>query len=103
MKRGKPSLAAVSVACTVTTPLSAGQSGDVHPLRRIGGNTVDSFTGANAILQAGGRSSTMVIIATDVDYEVHRYFAAHMEYKPYTEPAVYRDTPFPCCWVGVCT
>jgi membrane-associated phospholipid phosphatase len=89
MKLWQPSVAATLATFALTAPASAESPTEVHPLSRIGSNTVDSFTGTNAILHAGGVASTMIPIGTDVDYEVHRYFAGHPEYDPCTVPAVY--------------
>ncbi len=62
----------------------------ITPFSNIWGNTMDSFTGYNFLFHAGGAASTVLIIKSDTDYNVHNYFAEREDkINPYTVPAVY--------------
>ena len=89
MKCWGGSLTSGLLACTLATPGFAQEADPVHPFSRIGSNTLESLAGTNAILHAASVSSTMVLVATDVDYEVQGHSPDHREYDPYPLPAVY--------------
>lgn len=65
------------------------QSPDLSLFENIGNNIVNSFKGDNLYLHLAGIASTVLIVTTDTDYHVHKFFYDHEEFGNAARPIIY--------------
>lgn len=58
------------------------------PFTSIGDNIIASFSDRNAAVHLAAGLTTIILISTDVDYNVHNYFSENRQYSAWTDPAV---------------
>ncbi len=68
---------------------------DINLFSNLGNNIVNSFKGNNAYLHLAGVASTILIVTTNTDYHVEKFFNEHEEYGNLARPAVWFGTLSP--------
>lgn len=66
----------------------------------LGDNIVNTFKGDNLYLHLAGIASTAIIVSTNTDYYVHKYFNENETYGNFARPAVRFGTFFPFAVAG---
>jgi len=61
----------------------------------LGNNIVNSFKGENLYLHLAGIASTALIVTTNTDYYVHKYFNDHESYGNFARPVIRFGMYFP--------
>jgi membrane-associated phospholipid phosphatase len=83
----------------LTTFVNAQQNISVRPqldpFGNFGNNIVNSFKGNNLYFHLAGVAATAVLVTSDADYYVHKYFNEHEEYGNATSPVIHYATYFP--------
>ena len=67
----------------------------LDPLGNFGNNIVNSFKGNNIYFHLAGAASTAILVTTDADYYIHKYFNEHEEFGNVTSPAIHYAMYFP--------
>jgi membrane-associated phospholipid phosphatase len=65
------------------------QSPDLLLFGNIGNNIVNSFKGDNLYLHLAGVASTVLIVTTNTDYHVHKFFYDHKGFGEAARPVIY--------------
>jgi membrane-associated phospholipid phosphatase len=68
---------------------SVAQSPDLLLFGNFGNNVVNSFKGDNLYLHLAGIASTVLIVTTNTDYHVHKFFYDHEEFGKAARPIIY--------------
>ncbi|MGE5679252.1 MAG: phosphatase PAP2 family protein [Bacillota bacterium] len=68
---------------------------DIMVYSGIGDNIINSFKGDNLYLHLAGAVSTLLLVTTNTDYYVHRYFNEHEQYGTAARPVIRIATYFP--------
>lgn len=64
------------------------QSPDLSLFGNIGNNILNSFKGDNLYLHLAGIASTVLIVTTNTDYHVHKFFYDHEEFGNAARPII---------------
>jgi membrane-associated phospholipid phosphatase len=78
-----------------STDASGVYNPDLNLFGNFGNNILDSFKGNNIYLHLAGIASSYILISTDVDYHVEKYFNEHEEYGKFARPVVYTGAFLP--------
>lgn len=68
---------------------------DINLFSNLGNNIINSFKGNNAYLHLAGVASTILIVTTNTDYKVEKFFNEHEEFGNLARPAVWFGTLSP--------
>jgi len=71
---------------------STDQSPDLLLFGNFGNNIINSFKGDNLYFHLAGVASTILIVTTDTDYHIHKFFYDHQEFG---------DAALPIIWAGM--
>lgn len=74
---------------TLSSVAVSAQSPDLLLFGNIGNNIVNSFRGDNLYLHLAGIASTFIIVTTDIDYKVHKFFYDHEGFGKAARPIIY--------------
>ncbi len=74
---------------TLNSAAVSAQSPDLLLFGNIGNNIVNSFRGDNLYLHLAGIASTFIIVTTDTDYKVHKFFYDHEGFGKAARPIIY--------------
>ncbi|MDP3150366.1 MAG: phosphatase PAP2 family protein [Ignavibacteria bacterium] len=61
----------------------------------FGNNIVNSFKGNNLYLHLAGVASTFILVTTNTDYQVHKYFNEHEQFSNAARPVIHWAMYFP--------
>ncbi len=86
IKNGVPGLR--SEALTKNLALNETRSPDLQLFGNLGNNVINSFRGDNLYLHLAGIASTVLIVTTNTDYHVHKFFYDHEEYGEAAIPII---------------
>ncbi len=64
------------------------QSPNLNLFGNLGNNIVNSFKGGNLYLQVAGIASTVLIVTTNTDYHVHKFFYEHEGFGEAAMPVI---------------
>jgi len=64
---------------TATPSVTSSSQTDLTLFSNIGNNIADSFKGDNLYLHLAGVASTVLIVTTNTDYEINKFFYEHQE------------------------
>lgn len=67
----------------------------LYPLGNFGNNILNSFRGDNLYFHLAGVASTAILVASDADYHIHKYFNEHEGYGNTTIPVIRYAIYFP--------
>lgn len=68
--------------------LAENQHPDLQLFGNFGNNILNSFKGDNLYLHLAGIASTVIIVTTNTDYHVHKFFYDHEEYGEAAMPII---------------
>ena len=68
---------------------------DLNLFGNFGNNILDSFKGKNIYFHLGGIASTYILVNSDIDYYVEKFFNEHEEYGKFAQPIVYTGMYLP--------
>jgi len=68
--------------------LTDNQVPDLNLFGNLGNNIVNSFKGGNLYLHLAGIASTVLIVTTNTDYHVHKFFYEHEGYGEAAMPVI---------------
>jgi membrane-associated phospholipid phosphatase len=87
------------ILISLTTLANAQQNNsdkpNLYPLGNFGNNLLNSFKGNNLYFHLAAVGATAILVESDVDYHVHKYFNEHEEYGNATIPAIHYALYFP--------
>jgi membrane-associated phospholipid phosphatase len=74
---------------TLNSAVVSNQSPDLLLFGNIGNNIINSFKGDNLYLHLAGVASTVLIVTTNTDYHVHKFFYDHPGFGEAARPIIY--------------
>ena len=80
---------------SVVAPTSNNTPSDLTLFSGFGNNIVNSFKGDNLYLHLAGVASTFILVTSNTDYEVHKFFNEHEQYSNAARPVIHWATYFP--------
>jgi membrane-associated phospholipid phosphatase len=84
-----------SPSSQVIPSLPSSAPSDLTLFSGFGNNIANSFKGNNFYLHLAGVASTFLLVTSNTDYEIHKYFNEHQQYGDAARPVIRMATYFP--------